>query len=361
MLFLYFLKYMLIFSEEPVFISNLEETKIYKPCQRFSFVCPNCGKLETKKLFKKAFLCRKCCTDQEEKSRKIKESKKKLNMQEVNEKRKQTCLQKYGVDNIRKSEQYKNYCKRLHIQNYGVENVSQAQEIKNKKEQTCLKHFNSTNPLKSEKIKEKVRQTNLQKYGVANPIQTLENKRKRIIKRKKWLETGGLEKMKQLWTKSKRKALSEKVSKTWSQKTPEEIREIRKKASIKYIYQNITFDSSWELAFYIYYKDQNANISRETKTFEYFVDNKRYIYIPDFEVDEKLYEIKGNQFLAEDGSWKDPYKTQKTKILEAKHQCALKNNVTILYFTEIKKYLNYVESKYGKDYLQKFRLNNFRA
>ena len=79
--------------------------------------------------------------------------------------------------------------------------------------------------------------------------------------------------------------------------------------------------------------------------------------MPDFLVENQLIEIKGRQFLNEDGTWRNPYNKNQNEICEAKHQCVLKNNVKILYFNNYKKYLDYINDKYGKDYLKKFKNN----
>ena len=63
--------------------------------------------------------------------------------------------------------------------------------------------------------------------------------------------------------------------------------------SRNYLYNDLIFDSSWELAFYIYHKDNNIDIDRCVKSFPYVVNNKTHYYFPDFIVDNKLIEIKG--------------------------------------------------------------------
>ena len=42
-------------------------------------------------------------------------------------------------------------------------------------------------------------------------------------------------------------------------------------------------------------------------------------------------------------------------IAEAKHQCMVENGVEIWRANEYSKYVNYIEAKYGKDYLKKFK------
>ena len=69
----------------------------------------------------------------------------------ANEKFKQTCLKKYGV-----------------------EYASQSKEIKEKIKQTCLKKYGVECSFQSKEIKEKIKQTCLKRYGVENPSQNPE-------------------------------------------------------------------------------------------------------------------------------------------------------------------------------------------
>lgn len=62
----------------------------------------------------------------------------------------------------------------------------------------------------------------------------------------------------------------------------------------RYMFDNEYFDSSWELAFWIYFKDKKLNISRCKDAINYNDGEKDRYYIPDFIVDGQLYEIKGN-------------------------------------------------------------------
>ena len=128
----------------------------------------------------------------------------------------------------------------------------------------------------------------------------------------------------------------------------------------KYTFEEQNFDSKPELAFYIYCKDQGFNIQKYSgEGFEYFLNDQKHLYFPDFEVkkDEELilFEIKGDQFLKEDGSWQNPYDNSSNNLYEAKHQCALKNNVVILYSRDYQKYIEYVTVTYGKHFFEKFK------
>lgn len=87
---------------------------------------------------------------------------------EVQEKYNKTCLEKYGVKHSFQSENVKNKIKDTMLERYGVENPIQNKDIKNKIQTTNLKKYGCVIPLHSENIKEKVKVTMLEKYGVKN-------------------------------------------------------------------------------------------------------------------------------------------------------------------------------------------------
>lgn len=58
-------------------------------------------------------------------------------------------------------------------------------------------------------------------------------------------------------------------------------------------YKGIFCDSSWELAFVIYYLDYNMHIERCTENRKYIWKGEEHIYIPDFITDDGIVEIKG--------------------------------------------------------------------
>lgn len=94
-------------------------------------------------------------------------------------------------------------------------------------------------------------------------------------------------------------------------------------------YKGIFCDSTWELAFVIYYLEHNLNIKRCTEKRKYIFNNKEYTYIPDFITDNGIIEIKG-------------FKTEQW-------QAKIEQNpdVIVLYAKEMEKYLNYATEKYG--------------
>lgn len=71
-------------------------------------------------------------------------------------------------------------------------------------------------------------------------------------------------------------------------RTKEYWRELRSKSHHDYLYEGLNFDSSWELAVWIYAKDHNLDIEREPVMLEYEVNGKVKKYFPDFRLNEDL-------------------------------------------------------------------------
>ncbi|MEA3421726.1 MAG: hypothetical protein U9Q97_08640 [Acidobacteriota bacterium] len=70
------------------------------------------------------------------------------------------------------SKKVKNKKKQTCLNNYGVVNPSQSEKIQGKKIQTCLKNHDAENPFQLKETKKKIIQTNLKIYGRAHRKQT---------------------------------------------------------------------------------------------------------------------------------------------------------------------------------------------
>lgn len=79
------------------------------------------------------------------------------------------------------------------------------------------------------------------------------------------------------------------------------------------------------------------------------------MYIPDFEINGKLYEIKGDQFFNDDGTMKCPFHPEESDKLNAKCNFAKSIGVMFLRYEQIKKYIDYVTQTYGKKYIKQFK------
>ena len=206
---------------------------------------------------------------------------------------------------------------------------------------------------------EKSKQTNLKKRGIENPF--LDKEKIKAAMKEKY----GVEFISQLeFTKEKIKATKrerygdENYTNLEKQKqTLYEKYGMFHAPSFKFLYEGLSFDSKWELAIWIYAKDHNEEIEREPCCFEYEFEDKKHKYFPDFKYKGKLIEIKGNQFVKENGEWQNPFDHTQDDLFEAKHQCVLKNGVEIFGEKEIQFALDYVNEKYTKAFLGLFRKN----
>lgn len=86
-------------------------------------------------------------------------------------KRKQTCLEMYGVNNVMNNEEIKNKLKTTILQKYGVNHTFQCSTIKDKIKKTNIERYGVDNPNKNPKIREKGKKTCLEKYGVEHIMQ----------------------------------------------------------------------------------------------------------------------------------------------------------------------------------------------
>ena len=107
--------------------------------------------------------------------------------EECKNKVKQTCLEKYGSEYYLTSKD----CKQKTIEKFGVDNYRKTDECKQlvskynkehkyelleKRKKTCLERYGVDNPLKVKKIRERVTKTCLKKYGAPLYIQSKEYK-----------------------------------------------------------------------------------------------------------------------------------------------------------------------------------------
>lgn len=101
-------------------------------------------------------------------------------------------------------------------------------------------------------------------------------------------------------------------------------------------YDNIFFMSTYELAYYIYMRDNfpQLKLERCRDRFEYIYDGDSHFYTPDFILDNQYIEIKGRE------TKKD---LEKYKAID---------NLQVLYYNDIYPMISYVIKKYKVKYLQ---------
>lgn len=86
--------------------------------------------------------------------------------QHSKDKAKNTCREKYGYDSFMKTPDFKEKTKQTLLEKYGVDNIQQVEEIREKTQQTNLEKYGSEFATRSQQVKDKTRETNLKKYGV---------------------------------------------------------------------------------------------------------------------------------------------------------------------------------------------------
>lgn len=287
---------------------------------RINVICPICGKKFTKckAAAIRSSLCRSCSTKETYK-------KNEGSLERALEKRKLTCLKKYGVDNIAKDSTIKEKEAQTHFKNYGVRRPLQRKEVyqkaakkahtveaKKNRIKNSLEKYGEIHYMKNKDFLEKFQKNFLAKTGYDNPLHNPETVQKIIDKYGRIGAVKG------------------------------------------YIYSDIHFDSSWELAYYIWLVDHKKQfVFHPNFPLEYIGDDsKPHLYFPDFLVEGKFYELKGTQFFNEND---EPFNMYTKKFWWEKYKALEAANITILKKKDIDQYLIYIKNTYGKNYLQQFR------
>ena len=241
-----------------------------------------------------------------------------LSLSEIKEKSRRTSQEKYGTDHPSQSQVVREKTKQTLKQKYNVENISQVEEIKKQKEQSALQHFGVKNPSQAQDVKEAKRNSFLRTYGVGCNLQDPDTIRK--IQETIYIKYGTLH-----------------------------------PPIMKYFYDGEFFDSSWEIALWIYAKDHNEPIVRCPCKIPYIYENTSHFTVPDFLYKGRLLELKGDQFFI-NGKMVNPYNHEQDGLFQAKYEAALQAGVVFWCQEEIGPILQYIDSKYGLKYLQQYRI-----
>lgn len=70
-------------------------------------------------------------------------------------KRKETCMEKYGFDTAIKSKEVQEKVKASCMARYGVDHQCKAKEVKEKIKETCMEKYGVDNPFKSKEVQKK--------------------------------------------------------------------------------------------------------------------------------------------------------------------------------------------------------------
>lgn len=222
-------------------------------------------------------------------------------------------------------------------------------KFEKKCETTLQNRYGCSNAYNIEKIKQKAQKN-------SHTLEANEKRRKheKQTKHEKMLDSTYLE---NIITKTK-ETNQQRYGADWVQLTVDGKEKIRKSVCIlfktdptykqrlkaKYMYNDLSFDSSYELAYYIYAIDHNEQIVRCPCKFNYTKQNgKMGIYIPDFSHNGQLIEIKGDCFFDKDGHLFNFYDNTS---LQEKYDCMVKHNVKILRKQDIVQQINYCKQKF---------------
>lgn len=303
---------------------------------------------------------------------------------EVKEKTRQTCLERHGVECVLQLESVKKKGIETSIKNWGVEHPSQAEEIKQRVKQTFKNNYGVDHPMQSEEVKAKVANTMLKKHGVECAFQ-LDSVRQKLIDSN--MDKHGVKSMLELpevrelgqqqlidkygvdspskldWVKEKIKnahlsdetymktiqTSRERYGVDWYMQTSE----FHKNSHKRYThpkYPDMSWATSWEFKVYDFLTENNIPFEYQIEPIPYEYDGGIHYYHPDFRVNGRIFEVKGDNFFRineETGkkemymTWRKPgmtdeeYKKSCEKE-EAKHQCMIANNVIVLRSKDIK-------------------------
>ena len=277
-----------------------------------------------------------------------------LSLKSVQEKKEATNLDRYGVKCTLQTIESKEKSRKKCIEKYGVDHHMKNKDIYAKSRQTCKENYGDEYPIRTQPVKEKLKSTNRNLYGVDWTFQSDNNKQKT---KKKCQEKYGTDYALQAF--EVRQHIKQTLHNNYGVEHNSQIPEVRSQMQKKYKYDNIQFDSSAELCFYIWLTDNNIDfVFQPDIHFEYEFNKKIHQYCPDFQIEDMFFEIKGDHFFKDKDVSKEmicPFDHSQDSLYEAKHQCMLKNDIVIMTSSSYLMFQMYVENKYGKQYWKKFK------
>jgi transposase-like protein len=288
-------------------------------------ICSTCGKHFTKNKYsdRSHSLCRSCLMKRTYATKPgLKEN--------ALKRRKETCVDKYGTDNVAKVEAIAQKWVDTKIERFGysgyfqdpssqkkVQENAHSDEAYEKRRATCSERYGTDHHMQNADVLKDFKASMLEKTGFENPMHnpsTIEH----IIDIYGRIGSGALYRFDDRW-----------------------------------------FDSSWELAYYIWLKDNCIDFEFHPKMpIIYTEDEKSHRYYPDFIVEGRIHEIKGDHFFNDKG---EPYCAIDGEYWWGKYNMLVERKAVILRKKEIAPILIYVAAKYGKEYLNSFKRTRKRA
>lgn len=251
---------------------------------------------------------------------------------------------------------------KINMERYGVKNQSFRPEILEKIEKSNLEKYGTKAPAQNEFIKNKMYDTWEAKYGNRQYFKSEDFKNKSTLT---CLRHWGVDhpwKSKEGWSLAK-----EGFLKKYGVENASQIKEFQDKKSKRYFYKNLYFDSSIELELYIYCEDYNIPFTYKPDALSYTYEGKIHKYYPDFIINGRYVEVKGNILLDENnhliphpGEIKNLSKEDleyQRNLLKAKEECMINNNVYILKekSEDHLRIKDYIYNRYGNKYIASFK------
>ena len=233
-----------------------------------------------------------------------------------------TCERKLGARNAFQSEVVKRKIRERNRENLGVDYPMQSESVRLKSMKTCVANLGVENPSMSEEVKAKKAATSLDHYGVEHPFQS------EVVKARAastCIDRWGVDN----FSKSPLFHLHHRS---------------------RMFHDGLWFDSSWEVKVYEFLKGNGIPFRYHIEPIPYEFDGVTHYYHPDFLVNGRIYEVKGDHFFkVDDGSgkevmvnpyrepeWSDERYAHECAKFEAKHQCMIANNVVVLRESDIR-------------------------
>ena len=258
---------------------------------------------------------------------------------EIQEKRQQTFQEKYHANSYMETQEFREKSKKSCMKHFGVEYSMQSEEVRKKAKKTCREIYGVENAAQSNLVKEKMRQTTLLKLGVEYAAQSPEIIDKIKQTKKERYNNENFNNRKQ----AKQTNLERYGVENYAQSNEYHKKEHKRYTNPKYPY--MTFDSSWEFIVYDFLLENKINFEYQPPiSISYEYKGTKHTYHPDFLVNGKIYEVKGDNFFRiNESSGKEemfcPYRNKDWSnekyewmcgLYEAKHQCMNENGVAIL-------------------------------
>lgn len=215
--------------------------------------------------------------------------------------------------------------------NLGVDHPMKSQKVVEHRRNVWKEKIGCDNPMRSKSIMEKRKLDLKERCGVENPAQIPEI-------RKKISETHKSDECKLRINNT----CEERYGTKWYQQSEEYYRNRRWRYTNPK-YPNMTFATFWEFKVYDFLTEHNIPFEYQVKSIPYEYDGETHYYHPDFLVNGRIYEVKGDNFfrINEETGKEEMYLTWKGDLsdeeyewrcglYEAKHQCMIVNNVVIL-------------------------------